>query len=121
MQSVFPSRILDLMEIKIVERIKTNSDGKIKFRFYEPNTIVPNTELYTAVGEGQLDAAYGMPAYYAMKVPAVIFFGAVPFGPGLIEFSAWMWYGGGQDLKNRIYGEKGIVSIECSMFAPETA
>lgn len=121
MQSVFPSRVMDLMEFKIVEKLKVNSDGKINLRFYEPNTIVPNQELYTAVGQGQLDTAFGMPAYYSMKVPAVNFFGAVPFGPGFLEFSIWMRYGGGQNLKKRIYGQIGIVPIECSMFAPETA
>jgi TRAP-type mannitol/chloroaromatic compound transport system substrate-binding protein len=109
------------MEFKIVEKLKVNSDGKINLRFYEPNTIVPNQELYTAVGQGQLDTAFGMPAYYSMKVPAVNFFGAVPFGPGFLEFSIWMRYGGGQNLKKRIYGQIGIVPIECSMFAPETA
>ena len=121
MQSVFPSRVMDKMEIKIVDKIKLNSDGKIKLRFFEPNTIVPNTELYTAVGQGQIDTAFGMPAYYSMKVPAVNFFGAVPFGPGFLEFSVWMRYGGGQNLKKRIYGQIGIVPIECTMFAPETA
>jgi len=122
MQSVFKSGFMDLLEFKVVERIKTNSEGKIKLRFYEPNTLVPNSELYPAVGEGQLEAAFGMSGYYAMtKVPAVIFFSSVPFGPGFVEFSAWMRHGGGQELKNRIYGEQGIIPIECFMFAPETA
>ena len=114
MQSVFRSGVMDLLEIKVVESIKTNSEGKLKLRFYEPNTLVPNAEMYPAVGEGQLEAAFGMPFYYALtKIPAVVFFSAVPFGPGFVEFSAWMRHGGGLELKHRIYGEQGIIPIEC--------
>lgn len=104
----------------LIEQVKTISEGKIKLRFYGPNTLVPGLELHSAVGEGQLDAGFSMPGYFASKVPAVIFFWAVPFGPRLVEHNAWMQHGGGQQLKDRIYAEHGLVSLECGAIPPES-
>ena len=120
-QSVFGVNFLKKMGIDIQNKINDLSEGKIRFKFYEPNSVVPNTEIITGVGQGQLDAAVSMPAYHANKIPALSFFHGVPFGPGFIEYTAWMRYGGGQELKNRIYSDLGIITIDCFMFAPETA
>ena len=120
-QSVFGVNFLKKMGINIQDKINDLSEGKIRFRFYEPNSVVPNTEIITGVGQGQLDAAVSMSAYHANKIPALSFFHGVPFGPGFIEYTAWMRYGGGQELKNRIYSDLGIITINCFMFAPETA
>ena len=62
-----------------------------------------------------------MPGILSMKIPANTFFADIPFGPNFIEFNVWMEYGGGRELKNKIYGKKGIVSIDCWGLPPETA
>ena len=105
---------------RLIEQVKTISGGKIKLRFYEPNTLVPGSELHSAVGEGQVDAGFSIPNYFARKIPAVAFFGGVPFGPRLVEHNAWMRHGGGQQLKDRIYAEHGMISLQCGMEAAET-
>ena len=43
---------------KMFENIKTISDGKIKFRYYKSNSIVPNNELWSGIREGHLDSAF---------------------------------------------------------------
>ena len=85
------------------ENIKTISDGKIKFRYYRSNSIVPNNELWSGVIEGNLDSAFTSSVFNANKIPALMFFTAIPFGPRLIEYKAWMQYGGGQAIKDKIY------------------
>ena len=100
---------------QLIEQIKTMSGGKIKLRFYKINTLVPGLELHSAVGEGQVDAGFSVTAYFARKIPAVILFGGVPFGPRLVEHNAWMQHGGGQQLKDRIYADNGLVSLQCGM------
>ena len=104
---------------QLIERVKTMSSGKIQLRFYKINTLVPGLELHSAVGEGQLDAGFSVTAYFARKIPAVIFFGGVPFGPRLVEHKAWMLYGGGQQLKDRIYEDNGLISLECGIETAE--
>ena len=86
--------------LKVLNRINTFSENKIKFRIYEPNSIVPNFELWEAVSQNQLQAAITMPGILAMKIPANTFFADFPFGPSFIEFNVWMEYGGGRELKN---------------------
>ena len=121
-QFLFPSKMMESIGIlKVLNRINTFSGNKIKFRIYEPNSIVPNFELWEAVSQNQLQAAITMPGILAMKIPANTFFADIPFGPSFIEFNVWMEYGGGRELKNKIYGKKGIVSIDCWGLPPETA
>ena len=58
----------------LIERIKIISEGKLKLRYYGVNTLVPGSELHSAVSEGQVDAGFTTPGYLARKIPAVIFF-----------------------------------------------
>ena len=121
-QFLFPSKMMESIGIlKVLNRINTFSENKIKFRIYEPNSIVPNFELWEAVSQNQLQAAITMPGILSMKIPANTFFADIPFGPNFIEFNVWMEFGGGRELKNKIYGKKGIVSIDCWGLPPETA
>ena len=61
-----------------VEIVKQLSDGKIRFKIYDPNSIVPNTEAWGAIADGQLDAALSSPIYLSYKIPAVHFFQVFP-------------------------------------------
>ena len=36
-----------------VENVKQLSDGKIRFKIYDPNSIVPNPEAWSAIGDDQ--------------------------------------------------------------------
>jgi TRAP-type mannitol/chloroaromatic compound transport system substrate-binding protein len=123
MQSAWGSQVKILGEtgLYISDTIKTISDNKIQLRFHEPTALVPVLEMWDAVKQGSLDAAFTTPGYHAGKIPAVSFFSAVPFGPGVLEFTAWLRYGGGQELKDRIYGDHGLISLQCLITAPETA
>ena len=119
-QFLFPSKMMESIGIlKVLNRINTFSGNKIKFRIYEPNSIVPNFELWEAVGREQLQATITLPGILAMKIPANTFFADIPFGPSFIEFNVWMEYGGGRELKNKIYGKQAIVSIDCWGLPPK--
>ena len=97
------------------ENIKTISDGKIKFRYYKSNSIVPNNELWSGIREGHLDSAFTSSVFNTNKIPALMFFTAIPFGPRLIEYKSWMQYGGRQAIKDKIYNQNAdfIQSIAC--------
>ncbi len=81
-QFLFPSQIMEKIGIlEVFNRINTFSGNKIKFRIYEPNSIVPNFELWEAVSQNQLQAAITLPGILAMKIPAITFFCRYPFWP----------------------------------------
>ena len=61
------------------ENIKTISDGKIKFKYYKSNSIVPNNELWSGVIEGNLDSAFAGSSFNAKKNSSSYVFYCNPF------------------------------------------
>ena len=123
MQSTWGSQVAINGEsaVHFSDKIKSISDGNIQIRFHEPNALVPSLEVWDAVKNGAIDAGFTTPGYHAGKIPALSFFSAVPFGPGMGEYHAWMQYGGGNELKEEIYHEHGLHPITCLSHAPETS
>ena len=105
---------------RVAENIKIMSGGKLSFRLYKPGSLVPNGEIWNAVAVGQLDAGFSSPGFLAKRIPALSIFNGIPFGPSMTEFTAWMRYGGGQELKDEIYAEKGLKALNIGLFPPET-
>ena len=70
MQSAWGSQVKILGEtgLYISDTIKTISDNKIQLRFHEPNSLVPVLEMWDAVKQGSLDAAFTTPGYHAGKI-----------------------------------------------------
>jgi TRAP-type mannitol/chloroaromatic compound transport system substrate-binding protein len=64
---------------------------------------------------------WGTAGYHVGKVPALSFFSAVPFGPRADEFLAWLNYGGGDVIYDRIYAENGLYGLHCGAIAPEAS
>ncbi|MEE2716064.1 MAG: TRAP transporter substrate-binding protein [SAR324 cluster bacterium] len=123
LQSAWGAKIIPLgpTGLRIQDTVKAVSGGKIQMRFHEPNALVPTLEMWGAISQGSLDVGFTTPGYHAGYVPAVSFFSAVPFGPGVLEYTAWMDYGGGNELKERIYGEHNLFPLKCLIIAPETS
>ena len=93
----------------IASRAATSS-----IKFYEPGALVPALECFDAASKGSVEACWTTPGYHTGKIPALAFFTTVPFGPQYGEFFAWKKFHGGDELKNEIYAEHGLYSIDCS-------
>lgn len=106
---------------RVDDKIDAVSGGNIKIKFYEPGALVPALEVFDAVSTGSIDAAFSTPGYWAGKVPALQLFGAVPFGPQAGEYLAWVKFGGGQEIFDKLYAEHGIKSLFCGLIAPEAS
>ena len=105
---------------RFAQNIKIMSEGKINFRLYKPGSLVPNSEIWNAIGNEQLDAGMSSPLYILDKHPDLSFFAAVPFAPSITEFTVWMNHGGGQELKDEIYAKKGLKALNCGLAASES-
>ena len=123
MQSTFGSTLTHLgpAGVRFAEDVKVMTGGAFDIKFFEPNALVPSLECFDAASKGSVDSCYTTPGYHAGKIPAVQFFTTVPFGPQLGEFLAWKWFGGGDDLRNEIYGEHGLIAFDIQCIGPETS
>ena len=104
---------------RVEERIRVLSEGNMELKFFDPGALVPALEIFDAVSVGSVNAGWTSSGYWAGKVPALQFFAAVPFGPGVGEALAWMYYGGGLEMMQEIYRPYNIFSQPCTMTSPE--
>lgn len=123
MGSTFPSKLVQLgaMGKELSKSVKAVSGGEIDLKFFEPGALVPALELFDAIKSGSVDAAWSTPGYWQGKEPALALFSAVPFGPSTGEYAAWLFFGGGEAMMQKIYAKHGIHSMICGVIAPEAS
>jgi TRAP-type mannitol/chloroaromatic compound transport system substrate-binding protein len=123
MQSAFGSQLphLGTAGVRFAANMERVSDGTFEIKFFEPGALVPALECFDAASKGSVESCWTTPGYHTGKFPALAFFTAVPFGPQYGEFFAWKRFGGGDDLKNEIYGEHNLYSLDCYAIGPETS
>jgi TRAP-type mannitol/chloroaromatic compound transport system substrate-binding protein len=123
MQSAFSSSLVHLgtSGVRFTKNIERVSGGNFEIKFYEPGALVPALECFDAAAKGSVEACWTTPGYHTGKIPALAFFTTVPFGPQYGEFFAWKKFHGGDELKNEIYAEHGLYSIDVFSIGPETS
>lgn len=107
----------------VADKLNVSSGGSIKIKIYEPKTLVPPFEILQAVSDGKVGAGYTWIGYDQGKVPAVPLFAAVPFGLKPASFAGWYYYGGGDEMLQEVYKNKGfnVHAQLCGLIGPETA
>ncbi len=123
MASAFPSKLVQLgsLGVQLSKNIKAISGGQMQLKFFEPKALVPPLEMFDAIKGGSLDAAWSVPGYWQGKEPSLTLFSTVPFGPSAGEYLAWMYYGGGEKLMQKVYAKHGLFSLVCGVIAPEAS
>ncbi|MEM5584302.1 MULTISPECIES: TRAP transporter substrate-binding protein [unclassified Roseibium] len=90
------------------DRVAAMSDGQLTFKVFSGGELVPPFGVEDAVEQGTAEIGHSTPYYSASKNSALHFFSAVPFGMTAVETTAWLRYGGGQELWDGIYAERGL-------------
>ncbi len=121
MQSVWPSTgsVLGPAGVRLAENVERLSGATFKIQFYEPRALVPSPEVFEAVKAGSIDAAWAISSLHSRRIPALGFFGQVPFGPSVDEYLAWMRYGGGDEIYDEIYAGHGLKGFHCGVTGAE--
>ena len=101
-------------------KLATASDGNIEIKLFEPNTLVPNADLFDRVADGTVDAVWSSPNFFAQHDSVLWLFSTVPFGPSAGEYLAWLAYGGGQELMDGTFARFNIKPIVCTVLPPES-
>lgn len=105
----------------VAQQLDKASGGKIKLQVFEPGKLIPALAVYDSVADGKVEAGYTWMGYEVGKLPASALFGAVPFGMESVEFMAWMYFGGGNELLRELYKPHNVVPIFCGTISPEAA
>jgi TRAP-type mannitol/chloroaromatic compound transport system substrate-binding protein len=124
MQSAFPGNLAHLgtSGVRFSKNMTEASDGRFNVKFFEPGALVPALECFDAAAKGSVEACWTTPGYHTGKLgPGISFFTTVPFGPTFGEFMAWKRHGGGDKLRDEIYGAHGLMAIDCFAIGPETS
>jgi TRAP-type mannitol/chloroaromatic compound transport system substrate-binding protein len=123
MQSAFSSSLVHLgtSGVRFTKNIERVSGGNFEIKFFEPGALVPALECFDAASKGSVESCWTTPGYHTGKIPALAFFTTVPFGPQYGEFFAWKKFHGGDELKNELYAEHGLYSIDVFSIGPETS
>ena len=106
---------------QLAERVQQATGGELVIRFYEPGELVPGAEAVNAVAAGKIAAAWAGAGWFAGKDSAFNFFSSVPFGPGVGEYLAWMYEGGGLELAREMFHAGGVHNIPCGLIPPEAS
>lgn len=97
----------------IVDQIDQLSAGRLKIKLYAAGELIPWNGGFDAVKSGTIEANSAVAYYWSGKIPALQYFGTVPFGMSFQGQNAWYYHGGGLELWNEIYADQGLVAFPC--------
>ena len=97
--------------IRLADRIGKATDGKVTVKVFAAGELVPAFEVFDAVSNGTADFYHSAEYYFQGKAKAFNFFSTVPYGLTAAEHTAWIRYGGGQQVWDELSGGFGIKPI----------
>jgi TRAP-type mannitol/chloroaromatic compound transport system substrate-binding protein len=121
--STFPSGmpLIGAAGPRLAEKISRATGGEVVLEFHEPGKLVPAARTVFAVSEGTVDAGFAGAGWFASVDSAFNMFSTVPFGPGIGEYVAWMYHGGGLEAAREMFAKQNIHNIPCAVIPPEAS
>lgn len=110
--SSFPRTLGMYQAAEIVsKRVEKLTGGAFQIRVFPPGEIVPGLQVLDAVEQGTVECGHTAGYYYGGKESALAIDTCLPFGMGIREHNAWMYYGGGLDLLRAVYQRFGCINF----------
>ena len=97
----------------IVKSIDEATNGRLKIKLFAAGELVKWNGGFDAVTGGTVEMNSAVAYYWSGKVPALQYFGTVPFGMTFQGQNAWYYHGGGLELWNEIYNDFGVIGMPC--------
>ncbi|MFU1478488.1 TRAP transporter substrate-binding protein [Roseovarius sp. C7] len=98
---------------RLAERITELSQGAIQTEYFAAGERVGAFDSFDEVSSGNSQAYCAAEYYWVGKHPGFAYFTTVPFGMTAAEWNAWVKFGGGQDLWDKLSGEFGLKGLAC--------
>jgi TRAP-type mannitol/chloroaromatic compound transport system substrate-binding protein len=123
MPSIVPSNLILIGTggKRFEKRIEDISRGNVRIQLFEPGALVPPFQIFDAVSSGAVEAGWSGAGYWVGKIPAAAFFNSIPFGPGAVEYYAWLQFGGGQQIWDDLYKPFGVKAFPCAFLPAEAS
>jgi TRAP-type mannitol/chloroaromatic compound transport system substrate-binding protein len=108
-QSTWPTKdIFHEFALDFAKKVNDMTGGELKIEVLPAGAVVPAFGLLDAVSKGTLDGGHGVLVYHYGKSPALALWGSGPaFGMDANMLLAWHKYGGGKELKEKVYKSIG--------------
>jgi TRAP-type mannitol/chloroaromatic compound transport system substrate-binding protein len=121
--NAFPNSLTLIGEapVKLSKKLDRISGGTLELRVNEPGALVPALQAIQATGQGSVDAAWSNAGFFAGTDSAFNMFAAVPFGPAIPEYLAWLYHGGGLQLSREMFAKHGVYNVPCAIIPPEAS
>ena len=98
---------------RLAARISELTQGAINVQYFAAEERVDTFGVFDEVASGNSQAYIGADYYWKGKHPGWAAFTAVPFGLTYTEMDAWIKFGGGQALWDKLAGEFGLKNLAC--------
>jgi len=85
------------------------SNNRIKIKVFGANELIPPLEVFDFVSSGGAEIGHSGAYYWKGKSEACQFFSSVPFGMNSQEMNAWLYYGDGIKLWEKLYNDFNLV------------
>lgn len=96
---------------RFAKLVQTMSNNQLKIKVFGAGEIIPTLEIFDAVKKGTVEMGHAAAYYWQGKIPAAVFFTAIPFGMNAQGMYAWITGGGGQKLWDELYAPYGVKAI----------
>ncbi|HSK38576.1 MAG TPA: TRAP transporter substrate-binding protein [Arenibaculum sp.] len=98
---------------RLAQNITAMSDGRLTVKVFAAGELVPGLQCFDAVADGTAEMGHDAAYYHLGKSEATAFFATFPFGFTASELTAWVNYGGGQQLWDELYAGFGLKGFLC--------
>ncbi len=96
---------------RFAQRVGAMTGGRLTVKVFAGGELVPPFGGFDAVSSGAAEMAHDAPYYHVSKSPGTAFFSTVPFGLTAPEMDAWINFGGGQQVWDKLNAQFGLVSF----------
>jgi TRAP-type mannitol/chloroaromatic compound transport system substrate-binding protein len=93
---------------RLAKRITDATDGRIQVQYFAAGERVGAFDSFDEVASGNAQAYHAADYYWKGKHPGWAYYSSVPFGLTYTEVNAWIRFGGGQQLWDKLAGNYGL-------------
>ena len=96
---------------RVCRLVYAMTNGNFTITPYAAGEIIDGFGVLDAVSDGTVECGHTASYYYFERNSALAFGTNVPFGLTAQQQDAWLYYGGGLEIQNKIYQNFGIISF----------
>ncbi len=93
---------------RLSQRISDMTEGRVTVQYFAAKERVGAFDSFDEVASGNAQAYHAADYYWKGKHLGWAYYTAVPFGLSYTEMNAWIRFGGGQQLWDKLAGEFGL-------------